>query len=260
MEYTFRLPSHDGAVLVLPRGATRYSLKDDRIFREAAAQKALEWYQFATSIVGQDLSGGFLCLVTGAYKARTWAHATFREVSENVTRDRVVRFGPNGDSPAGYAWTNAPAVDHRVCLSNQYEYENQSMFISGFNISVRDNVPHWVVMPVRAGLLDTLIRRLGISAMKWLSPSRTTVGMPMAMYYLSEIIGKSDDCAFSGKRLQLLFLTPINLPYRSVFVTYCSYDAQLGRSFGPMLAGRQLVELELNWLGRVLIMNRRRQW
>ena len=71
LNYEFTLSSKEGALLILPEGAERYSLKNQRPFLEEAIQHVVDWYDFAEQRLGRIISHDSLYLITGFYKARS---------------------------------------------------------------------------------------------------------------------------------------------------------------------------------------------
>ena len=75
----------EGALLVLPEGASRKDLRSQKAqFRKCAIDNALCWYQFANNRLQRDIPNGSLILVTGCDMASSWGIASFSDVSSDV--------------------------------------------------------------------------------------------------------------------------------------------------------------------------------
>lgn len=144
MNYEFTLTSKEGALLILPEGAERYYLRNQRPFLEEAIQHAIDWYDFAEQRLGRIISHDSLYLITGFYKARSWALASYQQSSgagEVYAQFKATQVG-GGNITTSYTWETTHALDWRVGPSNQYYNgtANQSVFIQGFKIAVRTNI------------------------------------------------------------------------------------------------------------------------
>ena len=144
LNYEFTLSSKEGALLILPEGAERYSLKNQCPFLEEAIQHAVDWYDFAEQRLGRIISHDSLYLITGFYKARSWSLASYQHASgtaEVRAQFKAAQVG-GGNVSTSYTWDTTHAVDWRVGPSNQcYNgIANQSVFIQGFKIAVRSNI------------------------------------------------------------------------------------------------------------------------
>ena len=152
LNYQFTLSSREGAVLILPEGAERCYLRNERPFLEAAMQHAVDWYTFAEQRLGRIISHDSLYLITGFYKARSWSLAAYQQgagAGEALAQFRAVQVG-GGNIPACYTWETTQAMDWRVGPSNLYYngIPNQSMFINGFKIAIREGLlrSKWVTV------------------------------------------------------------------------------------------------------------------
>ncbi|KAF8439122.1 hypothetical protein L210DRAFT_2246452 [Boletus edulis BED1] len=144
LNYEFTLSSREGGVLILPEGAERYYLRNERLFLDEAIQHAVDWYTFAEQRLGRIISHDSLYLITGFYKARSWSLAAYQQgagAGETSAQFKAVQVG-RGNIAASYTWETTNAMDWRVGPSDRYYngIANQTMFIQGFKIAVRESI------------------------------------------------------------------------------------------------------------------------
>ncbi|KAF8545968.1 hypothetical protein OG21DRAFT_1451313 [Imleria badia] len=154
--YEFTPSPAKGAILILPDGATCHDLPANERFRQVAMDHAFDWYEIAKQHYGESISSSSLYLITGFYKARSWSVASFHDSTGTEPRNiRVVPREREGTTarrewmctfPVQYR--DGPGPDHNGSV-------NQTVFISGFKIAVRDDVLGWLsqkpkVQPVPA--------------------------------------------------------------------------------------------------------------
>lgn len=131
-------------VLILPEGVERYYLHNERLFMDKAIRNAVDWYNFAEQRLGRIISHDSLYLITGFYKARSWSLAAYRQgagAGEASAQFKAVQVG-RGNIAASYTWETTHAMDWRVGPSDQYYngIANQTVFIQGFKIAVREGI------------------------------------------------------------------------------------------------------------------------
>ncbi|KAG9309215.1 hypothetical protein JVU11DRAFT_10929 [Chiua virens] len=139
-DYNFTFSSSEGALLVLPQGADQHSLQRDRLFGRYARQHAAEWYRFVEEDLERTISNDSLYLITGFYKARSWALVAFGETegSENIPAQFKVTQPEGAPIVRGYSWSTTRHSESRVGPEIYNGNANQAIFISGFKIAVRD--------------------------------------------------------------------------------------------------------------------------
>ncbi|KAF8443199.1 hypothetical protein L210DRAFT_3355455, partial [Boletus edulis BED1] len=81
LNYEFALSSKEGALLILPEGAERCYLRNQRPFLEEAIHHAVDWYNFSEHRLGRIISHDSLYLITGFYKTRSWSIASYQQAS-----------------------------------------------------------------------------------------------------------------------------------------------------------------------------------
>ncbi|KAF8415203.1 hypothetical protein L210DRAFT_2747694 [Boletus edulis BED1] len=175
--YEFTPSSTKGAILILPDGAASYNLSApaNERFRKLAMEHAFDWYQIVQEHCGESVRNGSLYLLTGFYKAPSWSLASFHDGTG--TEDRHIWVVPREGErkAAGRVWRHTFPLQYRDGPeSAQYGSVNQTVFIRGFKIAVRDDVLGWLsqkpdLLPVPAvpprkapcGFARFLVRLLG---------------------------------------------------------------------------------------------------
>ena len=138
-DYKFTLSSSEGALLILPQGADRHSLQSDLLFGEYAKRHAAEWYRFVEEDLKRMIAYDSLYLITGFYKARSFALASFQEAegSGDIPAQFKVSQLEGGSMVRGYSWSTTRALDKRIGPKRYNGNANQAVYISGFKIAVR---------------------------------------------------------------------------------------------------------------------------
>ena len=173
LNYEFTLSSREGAILILPEGAERYYLSNERLFLDEAIQHAVDWYTFAEQRLGRIISHDSLYLITGFYKARSWFRAAYQQgasAGESSARFKAVQVG-RGNIAASYTWEATHAMDWRVGPSDQYYngIANQTMFIQGFKIAIREGILGTKRVRVKADSPAVRPHRVEYSSGSWFS-------------------------------------------------------------------------------------------
>ncbi|KAF8549065.1 hypothetical protein OG21DRAFT_1488841 [Imleria badia] len=132
--------SANGAIPILSDGETFHTLLATERFRKVAMKHAFDWYKIAKEHYGECFGSDSLYLVTGVSKAR----------SCSLTH-------PGGDYhgtfPFPVQYRDAPGRDGNV---------NQTVFISGFKIAVRDDVLGWISRKLEANPAPVIRSRKGL--------------------------------------------------------------------------------------------------
>lgn len=146
LTYEFSLSSSEGALLILPDGAESYTLLKRKVFKDAATRHGVDWYHFAEEHLGRIITHDALYLITGCYKSRSWSVAAFHEASsQSGTTEFPAQFkagqARQGNISAACTWETGRALHWRVGpLGDWTEIPNQSVFVSGFKIAMRDSI------------------------------------------------------------------------------------------------------------------------
>lgn len=102
-------------------------------------QHAAEWYRFVEEDLEQTISYDSLYLITGFYKAPSFALASFQEAEGSggiAAQFKVTQLEGGGIMPR-YRWSTTRALDKRVGPQRYNGKANQAVYISGFKIAVR---------------------------------------------------------------------------------------------------------------------------
>ena len=136
-DYAFNITSNEGAILILPDGASRWELDKAQVDElEAHVKKyALQICRFAR----EDT----LYLVTGVVKSKSWTLGSFHNGSDG-RKILVHRCSSGGDSNGGtdpfmYDWVCEVNVDDQEGPRNN-NYVNQAVLIKGFRMTVKEGL------------------------------------------------------------------------------------------------------------------------
>ncbi|KAJ7592795.1 hypothetical protein C8J56DRAFT_885889 [Mycena floridula] len=111
-EFHVALSSSEGAILMLPDGASRMDLHNRKPFYEMACQNATAWYQYATETRGRMISDDSLYLVTGCDKCTSWGVAAFSETFGAVSSTlKLIATSVGG--ALSYSWQKPTSVAAR---------------------------------------------------------------------------------------------------------------------------------------------------
>lgn len=139
--YEFSLPSNEGALLILPEGAESHQLRKRQLFRDVTARNAVNWYNFAKQNLGRIIANDSLYLITGLYKTSSWSVAAFHRAtgtSESSAQFKASQVGEGNNM--SYTWETMRALDWRVEPQIDVGIPNQSVFVSGFKIAIREGI------------------------------------------------------------------------------------------------------------------------
>lgn len=135
------MTSSEGAMLILPDGASRFELEDEKQLEEIrghANECAIQWCRFAQKDT--------LYLVTGVFKSKSWTLGSFYNGSQGdeilVHRGPCDRSGTDHTDLFMYDWECEINVDDQEGPQNN-TYINQTVLIKGFKMTVR-----WDWLPV----------------------------------------------------------------------------------------------------------------
>ena len=135
----FQCLASEGAVLVLPKGATKYEAVNKHRFQTHAARHAENWYKYILN-EGRDISNGSLYFVTECIKSVNWGVAVF--YANSNTADNL-RFIFDEES---CRWVRRDKVEARIgpkpkdIIVSDDEEPNQCVFLRGFKIMLRPDI------------------------------------------------------------------------------------------------------------------------
>jgi hypothetical protein len=130
---TFNFHSREGAILVLPQGASRQNLMPIETFRTHVKKYSAQWYRFARDFLPSTDS---LFVVTGCDKTASWGIATASTTSGTVEislKLAVVGIAEGSLAPR-YQWNDFGSATVRMSGIDGLLLgtENQCIFIRGF--------------------------------------------------------------------------------------------------------------------------------
>jgi hypothetical protein len=142
----FNCTVSEGAVLVLPEGASSHGLLDDarRQVNDYLLLHQNSLFDFANSL-GRYPNNGGVIFVTDCYKAGSWGIAIFQDASNDASfsyKLKDIITGTDDGKSLIYSWDRNNLLDTRVsawpegCDEDHPAY-NQCVFISGYRIMRR---------------------------------------------------------------------------------------------------------------------------
>ncbi|KAJ7312422.1 hypothetical protein DFH08DRAFT_822160 [Mycena albidolilacea] len=148
---TLNIRSKEGAILVLPQGASRQNLLPLETFRAHVRKYSAQWYTFARDFLS---STGSLFVVTGCDKTTSWGIATSSTTSSTVgisLKFAVVGIAESTLAPQ-YQWKDFSSATVRMSGENWPPgTENQCIFIRGFLVSRQ--------IPLLTSMTNKILRR-----------------------------------------------------------------------------------------------------
>ncbi|KIO04627.1 hypothetical protein M404DRAFT_544691 [Pisolithus tinctorius Marx 270] len=144
-DYEFDTSTAAGAILILPQGAVSLELSLPDRLREVARKSALDWFEFAKKHYGVEHLDRSLYLVTGFYKARSWSLGSFNNPTD-ATGKILARRDDTNHNIYLLEFTFPADCRHRDCGDDSGS--NQTVFITGFKITVSSWLPDPVVLRV----------------------------------------------------------------------------------------------------------------
>jgi hypothetical protein len=130
-----------GAMVGLPNGADRLDFRSRHKLRALALRHGLSWYKYANVNEGRMAPNGSLYLVTGCDKATAWAIASWcseadeGEISLTFKTSQLIEGGVS----YSYSYETYSPATVRVGPTTPSQKKNQSIFIRGFKIAVRES-------------------------------------------------------------------------------------------------------------------------
>ena len=136
-DYAFNMTSNEGAMLILPDGASRWELDEAQVQELGTHVKkyALQICRFAKKDT--------LYLVTAVVKSKSWTLGSFYNGSDGseilVRRWSSGGHSSDGTDPFMYDWVCEANVDDREGPQNN-NYVNQTVLIKGFTMTLREGL------------------------------------------------------------------------------------------------------------------------
>ncbi|PPQ76765.1 hypothetical protein CVT26_000265 [Gymnopilus dilepis] len=146
LHISFSSKEREGAILVLPNGASREDLISTQRLHEYARRNAAHWYQVINGYNHVVHANGSLFIVTGCDKADDWATAAFPYHANDTTKmvDLEYTWQPDHEIPwsgsIGLAVTGFYTPPGVTDASQHGKGKNQCIFLRGMRISLTDAV------------------------------------------------------------------------------------------------------------------------
>ncbi|KAK0447007.1 uncharacterized protein EV420DRAFT_1276391 [Desarmillaria tabescens] len=139
--FEFSCSSARAAILFLPDGAVRYNCNFPARLYEHAKTNAQSWYQYFNGEQGREIRNGSLYLVTGCDKCHSWGTACFHYPSDHHSVSLRFLIAGLGEVAGliSHRWEVQTGIHRRnhQCDATS-NLANQTIFIRGFTISVRE--------------------------------------------------------------------------------------------------------------------------
>ncbi|KAL0572719.1 SCF ubiquitin ligase complex subunit cdc4 [Marasmius crinis-equi] len=129
-----------GAVLMLPHGGSRVDSLNLATFRQYAKKHAESWYQFVNDVHGREAQNGAVYFITGLDKADRWENAVVNDTSREQSCE--LKFMPGIGVEGSLRLSHSSVLQSSVSsrCSSGGTTKNQSVFIRGFRVSVRQRL------------------------------------------------------------------------------------------------------------------------
>lgn len=137
--------SSEGAILVLPKGASRTDVNFPGRFESYATKHAENWYQFANSVLQANVPNGALYIITGSDTTSHWGTSAWHGRRDDVSV--ALKFSACAAQAAAgivYRWEdqNSASVFSHPDAEEASEpcHWNQSVFVRGIRVAVADTL------------------------------------------------------------------------------------------------------------------------
>ncbi|KAJ7572927.1 hypothetical protein C8J56DRAFT_760925, partial [Mycena floridula] len=138
--FEFQTSSTEGAILMLPDGASRNNLLAQKKFRDHAVKHAVSWYRYVNETLEQDRRNGSLYLITGRDNAKSWGVTSFSDhEAGSVSLKFISTQDTPGSSNVSYSWETQNSIPKRtgVCENG---HQSQCVFLRGIKIALRKSL------------------------------------------------------------------------------------------------------------------------
>jgi hypothetical protein len=131
----FNWSSKTGAILVLPQGAARETLRNSDFAYHYVAKNCAKWFSYACER-RRTQDPGSLYFVTGHHKTNAYGLATVSDTSNSGSL-KFCATAPvvQGSASIGYTWVRCGAAIPRAGPEQPSDNKNQCVFVSGFTIT-----------------------------------------------------------------------------------------------------------------------------
>uniref|UniRef100_A0A8H7Y6S7 Uncharacterized protein n=1 Tax=Psilocybe cubensis TaxID=181762 RepID=A0A8H7Y6S7_PSICU len=138
LDITFTVKAREGAIMVLPNGASRQDLISTTHIRDYIRKHALEWYSFFNDPSSILCPNGSLYVITGVDTSDAWGVACWPHLHTDTGNVAKIRYKPTEKR----SWQN---VDQMACRSSggtDSKMAGSTHFIRGIKIAVNESA--WI--------------------------------------------------------------------------------------------------------------------
>ena len=159
--FIFTCADREGALLVLPDGATRTDLQFRNVLSKYAQEHVPRWRKWLVGSLGLDARNDSLYLITGTDKTTNWCVASYSNTSGGARS--LLRFTNTGTAAVGrtgrYSWESSSSVEARTCPAlREGSSRNQCVFVRGYRLTLREGL-YQRMLAERAELCDIVSSR-----------------------------------------------------------------------------------------------------
>jgi hypothetical protein len=179
-EFRFACLPTEGAVLVLPNGASSEDLLYRQNLEEYIRRHAVHWYEHVYGTIGLEAAAGPLYLVTGYDKSDNWCLGSYSNAVSGTGMS--LAFAPTDVAISGtvlFFSHVAGNIDTRIHQPREENRANQCVFIRGYKLTLCTNLMEKIfggrvrvshIVPLKSGNGDKFIGARGTTRLgRWVS-------------------------------------------------------------------------------------------
>ena len=160
-QFIFTCAHREGALLVLPDGATCIDLELCNMLFKYAQEHVPSWYKWLVSSLGLDAQNSSLYLIRRADKTTNWCLASYSNTSGEARS--LLRFANTGTAAirqtGQYSWESSSSVEACTCPAlREGSSTNQCVFVHGYRLTLREGLYQGMLVE-RAELCDIVSSR-----------------------------------------------------------------------------------------------------
>ena len=186
-QFPFNCSTEEGAVLVLPNGASRTDLRFRGELLEYARQHVVSWHEYVYRTLGLEVEAGPLYLITGFDKCDNWCLASYVNIPPNASVS--LAFTPIRDSPGAnilYSSHASGAISSRT-FSPGDNHASQCAFIRGYKMMLSRSLTEKILSgPIKISDIVPSGTEVSTRAVSGIVSGMTAIGR-----WLSWMTGKS---------------------------------------------------------------------
>ncbi|KAJ7587340.1 hypothetical protein C8J56DRAFT_78058 [Mycena floridula] len=138
--FEFQTSSTEGAILMLPEGASRNNLLAQKKFHDHAVKHAVSWYRYVNETLEQVPRNGSLYLITGRDNAKSWGVTSFSDhEAGSVSLKFISTQDASGSGNMSYSWETQNSIPKRTGACEN-GHQSQCVFLRGIKIALRKSL------------------------------------------------------------------------------------------------------------------------